>query len=985
MEQEGDGVTYLNNGDDAFAIQQSENGPRSGSPDRHQHRFQEESTVLELSEALQIFLLDVLSFCSGRAQIEHIYSSPFIQKSGRIDATSIFAQLTDLCSHHLEGDLSNSVIQLSDLSEEAQLSLLLSQVAAIVSNPIAVKSEQRRGVTSEIEITVLEWLKQSLGFSNAACFHIYAPPMSHFAKPDIVVFRAALYHSLDGYVQRTQRKPDISTSFPKMEYNGLTAAVYLPSDVKYAESEAYWKSLWKNATIGVEILGQSGITRMHDLIVRRIPALPVQEAIDVNALGELLNKDALVGIVPVLIVGRAGTPVTGELDPFAELRTTADQHGAWLHVHGSGLSGLLASEDANDATMNDSINSARLADSVSLDLASWFGFSAIRDPSVCFPHQNPLLRDSLLLSSMMPDEAVPIKIGKPIFGHDEAPNAVQVRATCVDSENLIVGLEALSNASSPSSAVSGSLQTTSVHSELPAMSLCKFPLEATIPYWVVMQTIGMTAMRVRAAQTRELAQSMAYKLSALPFFGLICPVEETYDIVTFRFDYADNEKFSTGRREGDVLPNDSLHDVGKATPGNMSDKATKNIFCHIPHEVKSKLGLSLVLIQGSSYISYQPSTIGLPPEFHAELLVMAITEICREGERLYSAFNLRAEFLEIIRDKRELQFWHPESIWELKPDSSDENGYWANEDENGAENVWMGLGAIRYTPAYLVQAASFLNPSGDDSEEGNPTRLAAALELLGYIDYLNERIAYELADEYGPRLFSKGGVRTPSRIERQLKGDVASVRNSISPLYEGRAYDATSPASASSVFAAAEAISRRVSFALGRPSNSPTIIAPWHTSGSPRNSQGRPKTALHVCIKLGVGKQPYDKNSVAELASIVLRKGAELERDTKFMSLIERLIRRGIQQAERELKQAHAEPSILRSIPIVGSVLSWLAPETPRPAFPVSRTFTITEGFLIMPTLRGSGGRSVEQTKASSEDDELAKHFDEPKLTQEPQ
>ncbi|KAI8815143.1 hypothetical protein BJ742DRAFT_5691 [Cladochytrium replicatum] len=508
MEQQGDEVLYLNNGDEAFAIQHSENGPRSASPTRLQNRLQEESTVLELSEALQIFLLDVLSFCSGRARTEHIYSSPFIQKLGRIDATSIFAHLTDLCSHHLEGlEASNSVIQLSDLSEEAQLSLLLSQVAAIVSNPVAVKSEQRRAVTSEVEITVIEWLKQSFGFSNAACFHLYAPSMSLFARPDVVVFRAALHRSLDRLTERPQSKPEVSRGVPKMEYNGLTAAVYLPSDVKYAESEAYWKSLWNMAATGVEIISQSGITRMHDLIVRRIPALPEREAVDVNALGELLDKDTLVGIVPVLIVSRAGSPVTGELDPFAELRTTADQHGAWLHVHGNILSGLLASEDPNDAkvdTTADSIKSARLADSVSLDLASWFGFSAIREPSVCFPHQNPLLRDSLLVSTMMPDDEVPLKIGKPIFGNDEAPNAVQVRTTCVDSENIIVGLDTVSNVSSPNSAASGSFQVTSVYSEPSVTSVCNFPLEATIPYWVVMQTIGMTAMRVRAAQTREL-------------------------------------------------------------------------------------------------------------------------------------------------------------------------------------------------------------------------------------------------------------------------------------------------------------------------------------------------------------------------------------------------------------------------------------------------------------------------------------------------
>ncbi|KAJ3160621.1 Pyridoxal-dependent decarboxylase domain-containing protein 1 [Geranomyces michiganensis] len=110
-------------------------------------------------------------------------------------------------------------------------------------------------------------------------------------------------------------------------------------------------------------------------------------------------------------------------------------------------------------------------------------------------------------------------------------------------------------------------------------------------------------------------------------------------------------------------------------------------------------------------------------------------------------------------------------------------------------------------------------------------------------------------------------------------------------------------------------------------------------------------------VKIGLGTQYYDvlpKDAASVLVEHVTREAVKLERDSDFVARIANVIKRGIEQAEKQLQDESEEeytnqPSILRMLPIVGSVLSWWRPEVPRNRVPVARTFSIATGFTTIP------------------------------------
>jgi aromatic-L-amino-acid decarboxylase len=103
----------------------------------------------------------------------------------------------------------------------------------------------------------------------------------------------------------------------------------------YASSEVHHCVMRACAVLG---LGRRGLVE--------IP--PDREGrADVDAIARVVERDVAEGIVPVAVVGSAGTVNAGAVDDLAGLADVADQHGAWLHVDGAyGLWGLLDEEVA---------------------------------------------------------------------------------------------------------------------------------------------------------------------------------------------------------------------------------------------------------------------------------------------------------------------------------------------------------------------------------------------------------------------------------------------------------------------------------------------------------------------------------------------------------------------------------------------------------------------------------------------------------------
>ncbi|KAJ3154699.1 Pyridoxal-dependent decarboxylase domain-containing protein 1 [Geranomyces variabilis] len=111
------------------------------------------------------------------------------------------------------------------------------------------------------------------------------------------------------------------------------------------------------------------------------------------------------------------------------------------------------------------------------------------------------------------------------------------------------------------------------------------------------------------------------------------------------------------------------------------------------------------------------------------------------------------------------------------------------------------------------------------------------------------------------------------------------------------------------------------------------------------------------CVEIGLSARYCDafpKDIASVVVEHLIREAVKFERDSEFVARIANVIKRGIEQAEKQLRDESEEeytnqPSILRMLPIVGSVLSWWRPEVPRNRVPVARTFSIATGFTTIP------------------------------------
>jgi aromatic-L-amino-acid decarboxylase len=139
----------------------------------------------------------------------------------------------------------------------------------------------------------------------------------------------------------------------------------------YASIEAHHTIQRSAAVLG---LGRNGV----------IP-IPVDEhqRLDVDAVRTAVTADRQAGILPVAIVGTAGTTNTGAIDPLADLADLAAETDVWFHVDGA--YGLLA---AAIPELADRFVGVERADSVITDPHKWLcapigvGATFVRDAAL---------------------------------------------------------------------------------------------------------------------------------------------------------------------------------------------------------------------------------------------------------------------------------------------------------------------------------------------------------------------------------------------------------------------------------------------------------------------------------------------------------------------------------------------------------------------------------------------------------------------------
>ena len=112
-------------------------------------------------------------------------------------------------------------------------------------------------------------------------------------------------------------------------------------------------------------LKAAGVLGLGRSAVRLLPT-DGRQRLSVDALRHALVEDAAHGIVPIAVVGIAGTTNTGAIDQLDEIADAAAEHEVWFHVDGAyGLFGVL------DPTVAGRFAGMQRADSWAVDMHKW--------------------------------------------------------------------------------------------------------------------------------------------------------------------------------------------------------------------------------------------------------------------------------------------------------------------------------------------------------------------------------------------------------------------------------------------------------------------------------------------------------------------------------------------------------------------------------------------------------------------------------------
>lgn len=180
-----------------------------------------------------------------------------------------------------------------------------STVPAVVQFAAALSSPQRYAVSAFnlLEDVSLRWLAQACGLDQPVA-GVYS---SGGSVANLLALGAARQAAFE------QRGVDVGgDGLPP----GMRARIY-------ASSEAHHTIPRSAAVLG---LGRNAVV-----------SVPVDERqrIRVDLLAKMIESDVAAGIVPVAIVGIAGTTNTGAIDPLDDLADLAERYDTWLHVDGA--------------------------------------------------------------------------------------------------------------------------------------------------------------------------------------------------------------------------------------------------------------------------------------------------------------------------------------------------------------------------------------------------------------------------------------------------------------------------------------------------------------------------------------------------------------------------------------------------------------------------------------------------------------------------
>ena len=213
-------------------------------------------------------------------------------------------------------------------------------------------------VATEIERQTVSWIAEFIGFPTS-CGGIFVSGGNMANMVCMLVARSAKLSEL----------------------SGIGGAELNEKFRIYASSETH---TWIEKAVDIMGLGS--------VAYRKIPADETRR-IRIDALRSAIAEDRNAGLIPLAIIGTAGTVSTGDIDPLREIQALCDEEGIWFHVDGAYGAPAAALPDASD-----DLKALSGADSVAVDPHKWLyapieaGCSLIRDQSrlrQTFAHHPP--------------------------------------------------------------------------------------------------------------------------------------------------------------------------------------------------------------------------------------------------------------------------------------------------------------------------------------------------------------------------------------------------------------------------------------------------------------------------------------------------------------------------------------------------------------------------------------------------------------------
>jgi glutamate/tyrosine decarboxylase-like PLP-dependent enzyme len=145
----------------------------------------------------------------------------------------------------------------------------------------------------------------------------------------------------------------LTSACPAFRDHGAAALQVPPAIYVSKDAHNAWLTIAHQAGIGrlaVRIINTDGHGRLSAAGLRRA-----------------VETDIDNGVMPVMVVGTAGTMVAGMIDPLRECAGIAERAAAWFHVDATCAGAAIASDNARTA-----LAGIEMADSVTIDAQNWF-------------------------------------------------------------------------------------------------------------------------------------------------------------------------------------------------------------------------------------------------------------------------------------------------------------------------------------------------------------------------------------------------------------------------------------------------------------------------------------------------------------------------------------------------------------------------------------------------------------------------------------